>query len=86
MVWFCYTQRAMGKKVKVVRILDVDDMAEIGRLGGKATAANRAPEERQAAAQTAAQARWDRYYAEHPEKKKTARPASSRKSANKKTR
>jgi hypothetical protein len=69
---------AMGKKVKVVRLVDVDDLAEMGRLGGKATAATRTPEERKSAAKRAVEARWDRYYAEHPEKRKTARTAASR--------
>ena len=68
----------MGKKVKVVRLVDVDDLAEMGRLGGKATAAARTPEERRSAAKKAVEARWDAYYAEHPEKRKTARTAASR--------
>ena len=71
----------MGRKVKIVV-----DVTELGRKGGRARAEALSPEERRASARKAIQARWDRYYAEHPEKKKTARPASSRKSANKKTR
>jgi general stress protein YciG len=41
----------MGKKVVV-------DVTELGRAGGKATAANRTPEERSEAARKAVQARW----------------------------
>jgi hypothetical protein len=57
----------MGKKVKVTRIVDVTEM---GRLGGRATAANRTATERKAAARMAIKARWDAYYAAHPEKLK----------------
>jgi hypothetical protein len=63
-----YACQQMGKKVKVVRVVDVTEM---GKLGGKATAANRTPEERKAVALKAGKARWDKYYREHPEK---ARP------------
>ena len=75
---------AMGKKVKVVRLVDVDDLAEMGRLGGRATAAARTPEERRSAAKRAVEARWDAYYREHPEKRKTARTAASRNKITKK--
>jgi hypothetical protein len=61
----------MGRKVKVTV-----DVTELGRLGGAATAANRTPEERQKAAKKAIKARWDAYYAAHPEKK---RPAGKKK-------
>lgn len=61
---------------KVTRVIDV---TELGRAGGKATAANRTPKERSAAARIAIKARWEAYYAAHPEKVKTKRPASSRK-------
>jgi hypothetical protein len=66
----------MGKKVKVSRVVDVTEM---GRAGGKATAANRTPKERSAAAKKAIKARWEKYYAEHPEKVKTKRSGASRK-------
>jgi len=55
----------MGRKVKVIV-----DVTELGRRGGQATAANRTPEERAAAARAAINARWDAYYAAHPEKLK----------------
>lgn len=55
----------MGRKVKITV-----DVTELGRLGGKATAANRTPEERKKAAAKAIKARWDAYYAAHPEKKR----------------
>ena len=64
----------MGKKVRFVI-----DVTEAGRKGGAATAANRTAAERQEAARKAIQARWEKYYAEHPEKRKTARTAASRK-------
>ena len=63
----------MGKKVKVTRVIDV---TELGRAGGKATAANRTPDERKTAAQVAAAARWAGHVAK--------RPASSRNAATKK--
>jgi hypothetical protein len=66
----------MGKKIKITRIIDVSEM---GRAGGKATAQNRTPAERRAAARKAIAARWDAYYKEHPEKLKTRRSGASRK-------
>lgn len=63
----------MGKKVKVVV-----DVTELGRRGGMATAANRTAQERTEAARKAIQARWERYYKEHPEKRKK-RAGKSRK-------
>jgi len=59
----------MGKKVKVTRVVDV---TELGRAGGKATAAARTAKERTAAAKKAVKARWDKYYKLHPEKRKRA--------------
>lgn len=53
----------MGRKVKLIV-----DVTELGRLGGKATAANRTSEERKDAARSAVEARWAAYYAAHPEK------------------
>ncbi len=44
------------------------DVTELGRKGGQATAANRTEAERKAAAQKAIEARWEKYYSEHPEK------------------
>jgi hypothetical protein len=66
----------MGKKVKITRVIDVTEM---GRAGGKATAANRTAKERKAASALAIKARWDAYYAAHPEKVKTKRSGASRK-------
>ena len=66
-----YTQRQMGKKIKVTRIIDVEEM---GRAGGRATAMNRTAEQRSAAASAAAKSRWKNHVAK--------RPASSRKKAN----
>jgi hypothetical protein len=59
----------------IVRI----DTTKSGRLGGEARARNLTPKQRKKAASEAAQARWDRYYAEHPEKLKTRRSGASRK-------
>jgi hypothetical protein len=66
----------MGKKVKIVRIVDV---TELGRAGGLKRAENMTGEQRREAARAAIKARWDRYYKEHPEKLKTKRSAASRK-------
>lgn len=44
------------------------DVAEIGSLGGSARAANMSAEERQEASRQAVNARWEAYYATHPEK------------------
>jgi len=66
---------AMGKKIRVVRTIDV---TELGRAGGHARAAAMTDSQRSQAAREAVQARWERYYAEHPEKRKTARTAASR--------
>jgi hypothetical protein len=57
----------MGKKVTVTRVFDV---TELGRAGGRATAANRTPQERKQASQSAAKARWEAYYAANPDKLK----------------
>jgi hypothetical protein len=57
----------MGKKVRISHVVDV---TELGRAGGKATAANRTPAERKQAARKAIRARWHAYYKAHPEKLK----------------
>ena len=44
------------------------DVAEIGRLGGSARAANLSASERSEASRLAVNARWQAYYAAHPEK------------------
>ena len=64
----------MGKKVRITV-----DVTEMGRKGGRARAAKLGKAGLSEAMRKAVQARWDRYYAEHPEKRKTARPASTRK-------
>ena len=71
----------MGRKIQVTMTVDVD---KLSRAGGLARAAALSPEKRQEAARKAVQARWDRYYAEHPEKRKTARTAASRNKTKKK--
>lgn len=75
--------RLMGRKIKVTMMVDID---KLSRAGGLARAAAMTPEERKAAARKAIGARWEKYYREHPEKRKTARPAASRKNAKKKKR
>lgn len=67
--------RNMGKKVRISHVVDV---TELGRAGGKATAANRSSEQRSDAGRHAGAARWEKYYAEHPEKLK-AKKARARK-------
>lgn len=64
----------MGKKAKVLV-----DVVKLGRAGGFATAANRTPEERKAAARQAVQARWAAYYAAHPEKAKAKKAGRKKK-------
>jgi hypothetical protein len=44
------------------------DVAEIGRLGGANSRKNLLPSEATALAQKAVNARWEAYYAAHPEK------------------
>ena len=65
----------MGKKVRIIV-----DVTEMGRKGGRARAAKLGKAGLSEAMRKAVQARWERYYAEHPEKRKTARPAAARKS------
>jgi len=69
----------MGRKIRVT--VDVD---ELSAAGGRARAAALSPQQLSEAARKASQARWDRYYAEHPEKRKTARTGASRKQSAKK--
>ena len=59
---------SMGKKVRVVRVIDVTEM---GRAGGRARAANLSAEELSAIGKAAAEKRWRGHVAK--------RPASSRK-------
>ena len=63
----------MGRKIKI-------DVTELGRAGGRATAANRTDKERGEAATKAIKARWDAYYKLHPEKLK-AKLAKRKKAA-----
>ena len=63
----------MGRKITVTRIVDTDQLAKIGSLGGKATAAIRTAEERSEIAARGARQRWKRYYALHPERLKAKR-------------
>ena len=70
----------MGRKITIT--VDVD---KLSRAGGHARAASMTPEARTESARKAVQARWDRYYAEHPEKRKTALTAASRNKTKKQT-
>jgi len=70
----------MGRKIKVT--VDVDALSA---AGGRARAAALTGEQLSEAARKASVARWDRYYAEHPEKRKTARTAASRNKTRKQT-
>ncbi len=70
----------MGKKlIKVVRFVDV---AELGRAGGTATAANRTPAERKQAAKLAIRARWEAYYKANPDKLKAKMERNKTKTRN----
>ena len=73
----CY---AYTGSVTVIQV----DTAKIGRLGGQARARNLTAKERSESSRKAAQAKWEAYYAEHPEKRKTARTAASRNKVKKK--
>jgi hypothetical protein len=53
----------MGKKIQV-------DVTELGRRGGRARATKLGPKKLRAAGRKAANARWEKYYREHPEKKR----------------
>lgn len=64
----------MGRKIKVT--VDVD---ELSSAGGRARAAALSPKQRSDAARKAVEARWEKYYAQHPEKLKTRRSGASRK-------
>jgi hypothetical protein len=53
----------MGTKVEI-------DVTELGRKGGHARAAALGSRKLRAAGRKAANARWEKYYREHPEKRK----------------
>lgn len=55
----------MGKTITITL-----DVTELGRKGGKARAANLGPKKLRAASRKAANARWEKYYREHPDKQK----------------
>lgn len=63
-------------------------LASIGSVGGRASGPARmaklTPAHRSLVASKAAKARWEAYYAAHPEKRAVKRPASSRKKGAKK--
>ena len=52
------------------------DVTELGRKGGRARAAKLGPRKLSAASRKAANARWEKYYREHPEKKKGGKSGS----------
>ena len=62
------------------------DVAVIGSLGGSARAANLSPEQLIAAAKTAINARWDAYYAAHPDKLQAKLEREARKGTRKRGR
>jgi len=55
------------------------DVAKIGSLGGSARAANLSPEELREASRQASNARWEAYYAAHPEKLQARREREAKK-------
>lgn len=60
------TKKPIQKKL-VARTV-VIDVAALGQAGGRKRAENLTPGQRSDSASAAAQARWDAYYAAHPEK------------------
>jgi hypothetical protein len=64
----------MGRKVTITI-----DVTESGRKGGKARARNLSPKELTAGARTAANARWEQYYRDHPEKLEAQKEREARK-------
>ena len=62
------------------------DVAEIGSLGGSARAANLSQNELREASRKASNARWDAYYAAHPEKLKAKLEREARKGTTKRGR
>jgi len=65
--------RLRTKKLSPSRRKEISDLANDARM----TALS--PEKRSEIARLAVEARWDKYYADHPEKRKTARTGDSRK-------
>ena len=57
------------------------DVAKIGRLGGSARAAKLSLAELQEASRLASNARWEAYYAAHPEKLKARQEREAKKGA-----
>ena len=55
------------------------DTKKIGAKGGKARAENLSGKELAASARSAAKARWEQYYRDHPEKLKARREKEARK-------
>jgi len=55
------------------------DTRKIGAKGGRARAANLSEKELKAASKAAAQARWEQYYRDHPEKLKARQEREARK-------
>jgi hypothetical protein len=55
------------------------DVAQIGSLGGSARAANLSADERREAGRHAVNARWEAYYAAHPDKLKAKLERESKK-------
>lgn len=65
-----YTAYVAGRK-KAVLV----DMRKAGQLGGEARARNLSREARSESARRAVEARWDAYYAAHPEKRRKKKRA-----------
>ena len=64
----------MGRKVKIIV-----DVTKLGSLGGKARARKLSAEELSAGARTAVNARWEKYYRDHPDKLKARKEREARK-------
>jgi hypothetical protein len=62
-----YSVTTLGRPPGAFTITRIIDVTEMGRAGGRGTAAKRTPKERREAARKAIAARWERYYRDHPE-------------------
>jgi hypothetical protein len=70
--------RLRTKKLSPKRRKEISDLANDARMTVLS------PEKRSEIARRAVEARWEKYYAEYPEKRKTARTGASRKKARRK--
>jgi len=81
-------QKKNAAAVEMARLrtkkLSPDRRKEISDLANDARMETLSPQNRSEIARLAVQTRWDKYYADHPEKRKTARTGASRKKVRRK--